>query len=83
MKLDRVFLIVFNGVARLFGVLAILAGIIFLVSAYAIKANRFLDIAIGLFLMAVGIAFLLAKSINAEQLTRMRRRIGRPTSPDS
>jgi len=83
MKLDRVFLIVFNGLARLFGVLAILAGIIFLVSAYAIKANRFLDIEIGLFLITVGSAFLLAKSINEEQLTRMRRRIGPPTSPDS
>ena len=83
MKVDRVFLIAFNGLARLFGVLAILAGIIFLVSAYAINANRFLDIVIGLSLIAMGTAFLLAKSINAEQLTRMRRRIGCPPSPDS
>jgi cytochrome c biogenesis protein CcdA len=78
MKFDRVFLISFNVLARLFGVLAILAGIIFLVSAYAIKENRFLDILIGLFVIAVGIAFLLTKSINAEQLARMRRRMGRP-----
>ena len=83
MKFDFVSLIAFNALARLFGVLAIVAGIIFLVSAYAIKENRFLDIVIGLFLMAMGIAFLLAKSINAEQLARMRRRMGRPGSSAS
>jgi len=83
MKFDFVFLIAFNALARLFGVLAIVAGIIFLVSAYAIKENRFLDIAIGLFLMAMGIAFLLAKSIHAEQLARMRRRMGRPGPSES
>lgn len=83
MKLDRLILFAFNALARLFGVLAILAGIVLLVSAYAIKANRFLDIVIGLFLVAMGSAFLLAKSIDAEQLARMRRRMGRPESPDS
>jgi uncharacterized membrane protein HdeD (DUF308 family) len=83
MKFDGVFLIAFNVLARLFGVLAILAGIIFLVSAYAIKENRFLDIVIGLFVIAMGIAFLLTKSINAEQLARIRRRMGRPGSSES
>jgi hypothetical protein len=83
MKLDRLILFAFNALARLFGVLAILAGIVLLVSAYAIKANRFLDIVIGLFLVAMGSAFLLTKSIDAEQLARMRRRMGRPESPDS
>jgi hypothetical protein len=83
MKLDRHILMALNGLARLFGVLAILAGIVFLVSAYAVKGNRVLDIGIGFFLMAMGIAFLLTKSINAEQLTRMKRRMGRPGSPDS
>ena len=83
MKFHRVFLTAFNVLARLFGSLAILAGIVFLVSAYAIKENRFLDIVIGFFLMAMGIAFLLAKSIHAEQLARMRRRMGRPGSSES
>jgi uncharacterized membrane protein HdeD (DUF308 family) len=55
-KLDGAFLIAFNVLARLFGVLAIFAGIVFLVSAYAIKENRFLDIVIGLFVIAMGIA---------------------------
>jgi uncharacterized membrane protein HdeD (DUF308 family) len=83
MKFDRVFLIAFKVLARLFGVLALLAGIIFLISAYAIKENRFLDIVIGLFVIAMGIAFLMTKSINAEQLARIRRRMGRPGSPES
>jgi uncharacterized membrane protein len=83
MRFDRVFLTAFNLLARPFGVIAILAGIIFLVGAYAVKSNRFLDIAIGLFLIAMGSIFLLTKSINAEQITRIRRRVGRPGSPDS
>ena len=62
MKPDGLILIAFNGLARLFGVLAILAGIVFLVSAYAVKANRFLDIVIGFFLMAMGSAFLVPPS---------------------
>jgi DMSO/TMAO reductase YedYZ heme-binding membrane subunit len=82
MKFDFVFLIAFNALARLFGVLAVVAGIIFLVSAYAIKENRFLDIVIALFLMVMGIASLLAKSIKAGQLARMRRRMGRPKADD-
>ena len=82
MKFDRAFLTAFNVLARFFGSLAILAGIMFLVSAYAIKENRFLDIAAGLFAIALGIAFLLTKSINAEQLARIRRRMGRSESSE-
>lgn len=83
MKFDRVFLIAFNLLARLFGSLAILAGIVFLVSAYAVKENRFLDVVVGLNVLAVGIAVFLAKPIDAEQLARMRRRMGRPASRSS
>jgi uncharacterized membrane protein HdeD (DUF308 family) len=78
MKLGRAFLTAFNVLARLFGSLAILAGIVFLVSAYAIKENRSLDVVLGLFALAMGIAVFLAKPIDAEQLSRMRRRMGRP-----
>jgi uncharacterized membrane protein HdeD (DUF308 family) len=56
MKLGRAFLTAFNVLARLFGSLAILAGIVFLVSAYAIKENRSLDVVLGLFALAMGIA---------------------------
>jgi uncharacterized membrane protein HdeD (DUF308 family) len=83
MRFDHVFVIAFNVLARLLGVLAILAGIIFLVSAYAVKENRFLDIVVGLFVIAMGFAFLMTKSVNAEQLARMRRRMGRPGSSES
>lgn len=78
MKFHRVFLTAFNVLARLFGSLAILAGIVFLVSAYAIKENRLLDVVVGLSALAVGIAVLLTKPIDAEQFARMRRRLGRP-----
>lgn len=40
MKYDQAFLSGFNLLARGFGVLAIVAGLFFLVSAYAIKENR-------------------------------------------
>ena len=78
MKFDRAFLIAFNVLARLFGSLALLAGIVFLVSAYAIKENRFLDVVVGLSALAMGIAVFLAKPIDAEQLARMRHRMGCP-----
>jgi hypothetical protein len=83
MRFDGAFLIAFNFLARLFGVIAILAGIIFLVSAYAIEENRVLDIVVGLFAIVMGTAFLVTKSVNAELLARIRRRMGCPGSPES
>jgi uncharacterized membrane protein HdeD (DUF308 family) len=71
MRFDRVFLPAFNLLARLFGVAAILAGITFLGSAYAIQANRLLDVVIGLFLIVMGIVFLVVKRLNARDLARM------------
>jgi uncharacterized membrane protein HdeD (DUF308 family) len=83
MKFDRVFLFFFNFLARLFGVLAIFAGIVFLVNAYVIEDNRVLDIVVGLFAIVMGIAFLVTKSVRAEQLVRIRRRMGLPGPPES
>jgi drug/metabolite transporter (DMT)-like permease len=83
MKHDRVFLIGFNFLARFFGVAAIFAGIAFLVSAYAIKEHRSLNIVVGFTAIVMGIAFLVTKSVNAEQLARIRRRMGRPGPPES
>ena len=82
MKFDRVFLFFFNFLARLFGVLAIFAGIVFLVNAYVIEDNRVLDIVVGLFAIVMGIAFLVTKSVRAEQLVRIRRRMGLPGPPE-
>jgi len=81
MKHDRVYLI--NFLARLFGVAAIFAGLAFLLSAYAITKNRVLNIVVGLIAIVMGIAFLLTKSVNAEQLARIRRRVGGPASHEN
>jgi cytochrome c biogenesis protein CcdA len=81
MKDDRVYLI--NFLARLFGVATIFAGIGFLVSAYAIVENRVLNIAVGIIAIVMGMAFLVIKSVNADQLARIRRRMERPGSSES
>jgi hypothetical protein len=81
MKDDRVYLI--NFLARLFGVATIFAGVGFLVSAYAIVENRVLNIAVGVTAIVMGMAFLVIKSVNADQLARIRRRMGRPGSSES
>jgi multisubunit Na+/H+ antiporter MnhC subunit len=82
MKFDRIFLIAFNALVRPLGVLAILAGFMFSMSAYAIKENRLMDILVGLFIVAVGIALLAVKSVNSDQLARMRHQMGRSGSSD-
>ncbi len=74
-------LILINFLARLFGVAAIIAGSGFLVSAYAIVENRVLNIVVGLIAIVTGTTFLVIKSANAEQLARIRCRMGRPESP--
>jgi len=78
MKHDRVNFI--NFLARVFGVAATLAGVVFLVAAYAIVEKRILNIVIGLISLFMGIAFLVTKSVNAKQIARIRRRLGRPKS---
>lgn len=77
MQFERTFLVGLNILARLFGVLCVIVGIVFLVSAYAIKENRALDAVVGVCIVAIGVAFLLAKSVRVEQLARMRCLMGR------
>jgi hypothetical protein len=77
MQFERTFLIGLNILARLFGVLCVIVGIVFLVSAYAIKENRALDAVVGVCIVTMGVAFLLAKSVRVKQLARMRRLMGR------
>ena len=83
MKYDRIFLFTFNALARLFGGLAVLAGLGFLVSAYAIRENRFLNIAVGIGVGAMGITFLVTKRVDSEQLASIRRRMGQPETSDN
>lgn len=77
MKFERAFIVCFNIMARLFGVLCVGVGAVFLISAYTIKENRTLDAIAGVCILAIGVAFLLAKSVRVEQIARMRRFMGR------
>jgi hypothetical protein len=77
-KLHRAFLVGINMLARLFGLLGILVGIVFLVSAYALPENRAVNVGVGLFAIVVGITFLLTKRVRLEQLAQIRRSMGRP-----
>jgi hypothetical protein len=83
MKYDRIILFTFNALARLFGGLAILASFGFLASAYAIRENRFLNIAVGIVVGAMGFAFLVTKPVNSEKLASIRRRMGNTESSDN
>jgi uncharacterized membrane protein len=78
MKFDRAYLLFINFAARLFGAMALLVGIVFLVSAYAIKSNRAMDVVAGIFAIAVGVAVFMAKPITIEHITRIRQRMGGP-----
>ncbi len=81
MKHDRVFLIAFSILGRVFGIAAIFAGVIFLISAYAIEENRVQNVVIGLMAFIIGIAFLVTKPFNEEQIARIRRGTGRSGPP--
>jgi uncharacterized membrane protein len=78
MKFDRAYLLFINLASRLFGAMALLVGIVFLVSAYAIKSNRAMDVVAGIFAIAVGVAVFMAKPITIEHITRIRQRMGGP-----
>jgi uncharacterized membrane protein HdeD (DUF308 family) len=66
-----------NTLARLFGGLALVAGSFFLVGAYAIEADRWTDVAVGLLLIAIGVAVFVAKPVTVETIANIRRRMGR------
>ena len=70
--------LVMNTLARLFGGLALVAGSFFLVSAYAIAADSWTDVLVGLLLIAIGVAVFVAKPVTVETIANIRRRMGRP-----
>jgi uncharacterized membrane protein HdeD (DUF308 family) len=76
MKFVRVYILFLNLSARLFGALALVAGIFFLVSAYAFGANRSTYVVAGIFAMAVGVAVFMAKPITPEDIARIGQRKG-------
>jgi uncharacterized membrane protein HdeD (DUF308 family) len=67
-----------NLLARLFGVVALLAGGSSLIGAYAIEADRWVYFVFGLLLIAMGVAVFMAKPVTVETIASMRRRMGRP-----
>jgi hypothetical protein len=67
-----------NTLARIFGGLALVAGSFFLVGAYAIEADRWTDVVVGLLLIAIGVAVFVAKPVTVETIANIRRRMGRP-----
>jgi uncharacterized membrane protein HdeD (DUF308 family) len=72
MRFERSFLAGFNFVARLLGVLWIIGGVFFLVSAFVLPENRVMDAMVGVLVLATGVAFLLAKRVTPESLDRIR-----------
>jgi hypothetical protein len=78
MTFYEVHVLVINTLARLFGGLALVAGSFFLVSAYAIEGDRWTDVVVGLLLVAIGVAVIVAKPVTVETIANIRRRMGRP-----
>jgi uncharacterized membrane protein HdeD (DUF308 family) len=77
MKLDRPFLVIFNSLARVFGILSVFGGIFAIVDAFLYEENRGLMIVLGIILIAQGIAFQFAKPVGQEDLDQIRRSTGR------
>lgn len=73
---ERAYVRFINVSARLFGGLAIVAGLAFLVSAYAFEVNRTTYIVVGIFALGLGVAVFMAKRITTEDIARIRRRMG-------
>jgi membrane-bound ClpP family serine protease len=62
----------FSRLAKLAGVIWIIIGLGFLVCSYVFPADRVMDGIAGVFVIAIGVAFLMARPITDEQLNRTR-----------
>jgi hypothetical protein len=78
MTLTRAYLIFINLFARLFGVVALIVGIGFLVAAFTVPFNRVMDALIGCLALSIGIATFFAKPVTIEHIGRNRRSMGIP-----
>ena len=73
------FLRILNILARIFSLLALLGGIVFLISAYAIPENRTIYSLAGILQIAIGAAFMWVKPVRKEDLsTGWRAVLGQP-----
>jgi hypothetical protein len=66
----------FNFLTRLLGVFFVIAGMFFLLSAYAVAEHRVLDIVVGIWGVTIGAAFIFVRGVRAEQFARIRRLMG-------
>jgi hypothetical protein len=71
-KFERAFLVVFNALLRYFGVLSVLFGIVFLISAARSKDHLLADAIVGTLDCAMGVTFLIAKRVGPEYLDKFR-----------
>jgi hypothetical protein len=78
MTFTRAYLIFINFFARLFGVVALIVGMGFLVGAYTTANNRVMNSLIGCLALSIGIATLFAKPVTVEHIARIRRSMGIP-----
>jgi hypothetical protein len=78
MKFERTYILFINLSARLFGAMAFLVGCFSLVCAYAFNVNRWMYLVAGISATAVGVGVFIAKPITIDQITRIRRKMGRP-----
>jgi membrane-bound ClpP family serine protease len=62
----------FSRLAKLAGVIWIIIGLGFLVCSYVFPADRVMDGIAGVFVITLGVAFLLARPTTDEPLKRMR-----------
>ena len=72
MKFEKAFLLGFNFLIRGVGVFAIAVGLFFLLSAYAVRDNRILDALVGVCVILMGLAILVAKPVTSKHLERIR-----------
>jgi uncharacterized membrane protein len=72
MRFGDAFLRVFNPMARLLGVLWIIGGIFFLVCAFILLENGVINTVVGVLVIAIGVAFLLAKRVTHDYLDNIQ-----------
>jgi hypothetical protein len=72
MKFERAFLLIFNLLLRGLGVVAIVVGISFILIAYVVPIHRTMDAVAGVCAIVIGVVFLVATPVTAEQIGRIR-----------
>jgi hypothetical protein len=78
MTFTRAYLLFINLFARLFGVVALIVGIGFLLAAVTVSVNRVINALIGGLTLSIGVATFFAKPVTVEHISRIKRSMGIP-----